>query len=454
MKGSNARVPLRCGVVGLIATVVALAAGAFPRTGFSFCNQDTPGNFLQCTNNLGGHVPITRQGLGFLRPTVMADILDENVFMDTTFGLTGSRHFDGCDFQGGSQFIRDQYANEVLAELDPANPQPFDATDEFGQLLHTAHDFYSHSNWVELGRSDLLDSGLVNWTVITPFTQIRPGLVVAQGESLPAGWSIVTTGKTPTVNDNVMPPNTFQALISGVFGLSDDCHDSLAVNHGSPSNAADPGLNKDDPVRPGYVVAQSLAAQQTAHEWCRLLHQLKTLYGFPGPSIPLALWVAPGKNPHVGATCRLGTPGPIKVKVTIKSIKVLDDTDPFPFAAGELNFVFMLYTGDFTRSARSDVGMFSISSGSSLSAQQLPKMLTLCLRADETLVMTVQGWDDDNSATALNGVFDDSGEDTNTTDEALRGVTLAVTGPGFGAGVHKVTSSDLEVEFDITVTPP
>ena len=242
MKGSNADGQLRLGALALIAAAVALATSAFPPASFSFCNQDTPGSILQCTGNLGGHKPITRQGLGFLRQTVIDDILDEHVFMDTVFGLTGSRHFDGCDFQGGSQFIRDQYTDEVIVEFNPANPKPFDATDEFGQLLHTAQDFYSHSNWVELGRTYLIDTSLVNWAVLNPFQAIRSDVVVAQGESLPTGWSIVTTGKTPTVNDNAMPPNTYNALISGFFGLSDDCEDTLAIAHGSSSNAADPGL--------------------------------------------------------------------------------------------------------------------------------------------------------------------------------------------------------------------
>ena len=74
------------------------------------------------------------------------------------------------------------------AEFDPADPSPLDAADEFGQLLHIAQDFYSHSNWVELGRTDLFEGGTGDWSVADDWKVLRDDIVVVS-EDLPAGWT-------------------------------------------------------------------------------------------------------------------------------------------------------------------------------------------------------------------------------------------------------------------------
>lgn len=63
------------------------------------------------------------------------------------------KHFDDCEFDGGARFIRNHYAliPAALKDLRLFNEFPFGAATLFGRLLHPGQDFYSHSNWVELG---------------------------------------------------------------------------------------------------------------------------------------------------------------------------------------------------------------------------------------------------------------------------------------------------------------
>jgi hypothetical protein len=55
-------------------------------------------------------------------------------------------HFDNCAFLEGANHIRDEW-KKIDAENDRLSQEALVA---FGRLLHTAQDFYSHSNWIEL----------------------------------------------------------------------------------------------------------------------------------------------------------------------------------------------------------------------------------------------------------------------------------------------------------------
>ncbi|MGB8703130.1 MAG: HET-C-related protein [Thermosynechococcaceae cyanobacterium] len=55
-------------------------------------------------------------------------------------------HFDNCAFTEGAKHIRDEWAK---IEAD-SNRLSDEALTTFGRLLHTAQDFYAHSNWIEL----------------------------------------------------------------------------------------------------------------------------------------------------------------------------------------------------------------------------------------------------------------------------------------------------------------
>jgi hypothetical protein len=402
------------------------------------------GGFESCALGMSCvHENMTTEALSFLRPSILADIVDEHVYQDEV-NVLSDVHFDNCSFQGNASYITDQYfdprvlgAGGVVAELDPGDPSPFDATDEFGQLLHTAQDFYSHSNWVEAGRRDLVNGDLGLWGFM-PWSVLRDNIMVAQGEDLPDGWSATPdpAGKVPTVTTDT--GESYSALISGTFGLADDCNDDIAISHGD--------LNKDYVGRLNFSEAYDLASWQTQHEWCRLLHYLDAEYGFAGSSVAMGLWADPHGSPHPPDTpCAPGPPGPIDATVSVDSIKVLENEDTFN---GELNFTFVLYTGDFRRSTRAEVAdSISMGDGDYVPSDKIPGPLSLCLNPSDTLVMTVQGWDDDGGT---DGVFDDALSDP---DDALRGVTFAFDGPSFGAGSHQGHSGNLEVTFNVTSGP-
>jgi hypothetical protein len=58
-------------------------------------------------------------------------------------------------------------------------------------------DFYAHSNWVELGRNDLIDDGNGKWTLLQPFNLIKGVLIKAS--DVPNGYSLTHQGTVVTV---------------------------------------------------------------------------------------------------------------------------------------------------------------------------------------------------------------------------------------------------------------
>ena len=159
----------------------------------AFCSTEVILN--ACDDGDGGHEQMTIDALSFLNDGALDESVDEHQFVDTSSVHAASNHFDNCRFQESADEINAQYhdpsvagAGGVLAEFNPADPSPLDAADEFGQLLHIAQDFYSHSNWIELGRTDLFEPGTGNWSVADDWKVLRDDIVVVS-EHLPAGWT-------------------------------------------------------------------------------------------------------------------------------------------------------------------------------------------------------------------------------------------------------------------------
>jgi len=239
----------------------------------------------------GNHQTLTTEALPFIKDDVMADINDEHAFNEVFGFLNDFEHFDNCVFSGAAAYINNQYteprdffgAGGAVAELDPGSPQPFDATDEWGQLLHAAQDFYAHSNWADLSQTTLIDSGLNVWDGLAPYS-IHDGAMMVQGEDeTPNGWTLSRTGFVVTVDTGTA---TYKGVISGTFGLADDCPDNVAVTHGD--------LNKDDTSSSNgtlYPAARALAIRQTRHEFCRLVQLVRNSYGQPGVDGLLEAWV-------------------------------------------------------------------------------------------------------------------------------------------------------------------
>jgi hypothetical protein len=414
-------------------------------------------------------------------------------------------HVDKCNFDGSVDNINSRYTRldrnsgllGVVPLLRPTRPsqnvgdwpQVLQGAEHWAFLLHAVQDFYAHSNWVEMQRTDLIDSGLGLWTPISSNWGIVRDDIVASQNNPPRGWRIdplpdparpVTETHVPIVHTS--DGRTLRLLISGTEPgvIFQSC--PVEIPHDDDGRIL--GLNKDNITRTkdgssfipapgddrwgdfGYLRARDLAVEQTSHEWCRLLTLMRDREGFAGASVPMGLWVAPQADacapgqhcsPHpAGSACGPLPAGPIEVTVSVPSIRVLNDRDGND-SPGELNLVFTLYTDDFHRSARTQTGTLRIRSGAQVPHGDLPNSLSLCLDPDETLVATLQGWDDDDDDPARRATIDQGD------DEILRGVTYVVgrgadLAASVGVGTFTKRSDDhdhedLEVQFQIALVP-
>ncbi|XP_077460411.1 von Willebrand factor A domain-containing protein 7-like isoform X2 [Stigmatopora argus] len=78
------------------------------------------------------------------------DIYAENARVDAFFAFSDAHHFDDESFQRGKDLITQGVAT-VKANVRLGRFETARVT--LGRILHTLQDFYSHSNWVELGNT-------------------------------------------------------------------------------------------------------------------------------------------------------------------------------------------------------------------------------------------------------------------------------------------------------------
>ena len=488
----------------------------------AFCTEfDLLGLGVNCVDE--GHKRVT----GYIKPIVRDDIWgaiwNGNYAQDNPFGDfagDGQRHFESCRFvpepyiannlplvqPGSLDYIQKTY-RDAVSHLNPADPDPFHAADNFGKLLHTVQDFYSHTNWINLlhlagGNSaspaDLFDNTLGPWPFIDWLGPVRDDIILGQvgPNGLPAGWSVdqaldsetpifqtpegerrglITgwneTGACPdvregetvdqyshielntTTGDIEIVPRTKRLVhgtseVAGIYGgpfgvayqRDRPCHD------GDPTSVC---IQKDTPGRPDYQQVVKLAAWQTAHEWCRLLHLAKdSQYGYAGASILMALWAKPhgepvGPDPITLGACATppevlaGKPGPIEVKIDPQAVAAPSGSN---VPTLQRHMVFTLYTGDFRRSTYR-------TAATTLDDTSVPMQpMTMCVKSADKLVATVWGWDDrPDFLTPFDPNFNDQ-------DVVLRGTTLELSGPGFQGGVQSdPANQDLGVDFVVTV---
>jgi hypothetical protein len=417
---------------------------------------------------------------------------------------------------GSFEYIRSTY-NNAINLLDPAAPNPFEAADRFGKLLHTVQDLYSHSNWINLVRPDpsvavhppdLFDRTLGEWPLIEKLGPVQHDgindIIIGQIplEGLPNGWSayqpmesetpefmtnegktlrgLVVGGSPNSPCPDFRPPGNWvddpaytvdqyshvnvdintgdvtkvprlrmlvhgESRVSGTYDLLDyqanrPCHDNY------PTWVC---IQKDHTDRPDYEPVIRLAAWQTAHEWCRLLHLAKdSEYGYGASSILMALWARPHGEPDEPDPITLGAcatpqeaidgkPGPIEVKVDPQTVTAPSGSD---LPNLQRHLVFALYTGDFRRSnyQQATAGL----GDSSVPVQPL----TMCVKPEDKLIATVWGYDD--RPVPLIPFT----PDFNAQDVVLRGTSLVMDGPGFGNGAQDDPANvQLGVNFDVTV---
>jgi hypothetical protein len=121
-----------------------------------------------------GHIEITRTALmGIFSQQALKAILAANLRQDSLLGLIGhdEYHFDSNAFDESHAYLEEQRAL-TISSLNAHNVAA--AWSAFGRLLHTAQDFYAHSNYIDLWLAcqsngtrprpveiDLLDEGLM-----------------------------------------------------------------------------------------------------------------------------------------------------------------------------------------------------------------------------------------------------------------------------------------------------
>jgi hypothetical protein len=225
------------------------------------------------------HGDITDESLGFLQSDVLDKISRTNVDVDETDDETnkGSEfHFYSCDFQGTTENINTLYDQLVT------NIKDIDAPETFGMLLHPVQDFYTHSNWVELGKNDLINNGDGKWIVLKPFQEYKDVSIVQVEDKndIPEGYTLSENEKVVDVSSQ---SGNHPGLISSTLRDKDFCPEDVALDHDI--------LHKDDSDRPGYDKARALAKAQTIHEWCRLTNLVEQSHGQDGVQLLFNSWV-------------------------------------------------------------------------------------------------------------------------------------------------------------------
>ena len=211
------------------------------------------------------HQDITRQGLVFLKPDILTLIVDEHVKIEQD--QSSPNHFDNCQFTETTQKINTNYAVAV-SMLDPEKSDHVMAAKYFGRIVHPAQDFYSHSNWIEMGRNDLIDPYLGQWQVLRGYSETshdNPVFVLEEDGNTHSDFSISKVGKDVQVFSKKWDARK-SGLISGTFDADlNKCPPQASIPHGgkmkirfyndeSQDNAGE--LNKDNPAIQGLVLQE------------------------------------------------------------------------------------------------------------------------------------------------------------------------------------------------------
>ena len=367
----------------------------------------------------------------------------------------------GCMFQDASTYINWEYG-EVIKALAKQPPDTSQAAYCFGHLVHTAQDFYAHSNWVEIWRkrgayrcdndtntsSDisltdyrLYEPGLGKWCNPTifggdwhasldwslyPYYQGRNAtnynnIIIAQThlggyDYIPTGWT-ATPGtppneKVPTIvadRNGDGTPERYDVLITAGSGPKCEytspgpvriqfCRDRRSYN--AIAIEHDNRLGKDNSDIANYEDAYWNAVFQTRHEWWRLLNLLREEGARQNRGFDLASAVLGGwLDPAVRYTERKSG----SIHVTISSSVSRNGSRLTAYN-------FLLYRGDFSD--------YENANGAG--------PLTLRVAKDDTIVMTVQ-------------------------PEGLTGASLSMKASDVTPGDYPAISRDVQATFHVSV---
>ncbi|KAL7404652.1 hypothetical protein ABVT39_017648 [Epinephelus coioides] len=199
--------------------------------------------------------------------TSIANMYFSNAKVDVVFALSEEHHFDDETFQGG----RDVITAGVAAVKASVKLENFVAGRwTLGRVLHTLQDFYSHSNWVELGNN-------------APYsTLIRPDQPLENLADLSTPTCRNCTGGN--CENNLLPDLLQQGLLtSGYFNVFSSAKPAGKCSHGGSfdrTSRQDPvgGISKDD-VGSSHGSLHHKAADLAVNATMELLEDIRVAVG-------------------------------------------------------------------------------------------------------------------------------------------------------------------------------
>jgi hypothetical protein len=117
------------------------------------------------------HTEITRSALmGKFSDHALETIIAANVRQDRLLGLIGhdEYHFDSNAFDQSYAYLEEQRTLTISSLEEADVPSAWSA---FGRLIHTAQDFYAHSNYIDLWLSCQPDGVLPTPTEVDPLDE-------------------------------------------------------------------------------------------------------------------------------------------------------------------------------------------------------------------------------------------------------------------------------------------
>jgi hypothetical protein len=323
-------------------------------------------------------------------------IADANIEVDED-QVSSFKHFDGENFAGGQSFI---IGNR--SQIKPAlqNNDAATARRHLGQVLHTIQDFYSHSNWVELGGGG-------------PHPDVGvPGAVIGGAGPTEPTCGDCTIFPLPLCSDcstNLITPR----LTSGYYAGEDRLKPFAAkCSHGGPFDGsvtgAGLGINKDSfncifsPHADGHGTAVSVAREATK----KFIRELKT--DLSTKELKLLLGVGPNLAMAIDTT---GSMGPIIAAVRAVAISIVDarlgtDEEPSKYVLTPFNDPFVGPTTittepDVFKSAISELGAFGGGDCPELSMNGMLQALSASDKGGDLFVFTDAGSKDGGLAGAV-----------------------------------------------------
>lgn len=256
------------------------------------------------------------------------DIAGANASVDlsTTF-FSEKHHFDAESFADGQSLLISEFQDTVSALK---NKDAKGARTKFGEALHTIQDFYSHSDWVELGNSGPNPAlGRSGQTIQNVSTRSETTCVSCTGG-----------GSCPNCAADVVTAH----LTSGYFGIIFSSKPAGKCSHGGTGDATSTtpptgGINKDTSLCSSsphfnlHTTAAALAKEATK----QFLRDIKAAVSTS--ELKLLLGAGPTLTISIDTT---GSMGPIIDSVKNQAIQIVDtrlgtDQEPSKYVLAPFN---------------------------------------------------------------------------------------------------------------------